>query len=288
MKSIVILYHSNCPDGFGAAWVAWKKLGNRAEYISISATQDEKQLKDIYPKGKTVYFLDVCPSPEDLRKLTKTNKFVTVVDHHETNKDKVVHASNHIFDLKHSGSVLSWMYFYPGKKIPKFLKYVEAVDLWKFDLPGIHELTTYAYSKPFGFKIWSGLARDFESAGKLKHFSDLGMTLLEYERNIINSLVKQAELVKFEKHKVLAVDLPLKKFVSFVGHELCKKVTPFGISWYVKDGDLNVSLRGNGTIDVSKIAKKFLGGGGHKNAAGFTIPFKGKFPWKLIKEKSKK
>jgi len=30
-----ILYHANCPDGFGAAWAAWKKLGPDINYIPV-------------------------------------------------------------------------------------------------------------------------------------------------------------------------------------------------------------------------------------------------------------
>src|SRR3989338_9515798 len=30
-----ILYHANCPDGFGGAYAAWKKFGDSAEYIPV-------------------------------------------------------------------------------------------------------------------------------------------------------------------------------------------------------------------------------------------------------------
>jgi oligoribonuclease NrnB/cAMP/cGMP phosphodiesterase (DHH superfamily) len=283
MKSIVIFYHADCPDGFGAAWAAWKKFGKKAECIPIPAGQDKDQLKGITPKDKTIYFLDVCVSPEDLERLKKTNKSVIVIDHHKTNSEMVRHASEHLFDLNHSGSVLAWTYFHPNKKVPNFLKYIETVDLWRFSLPHTKELTTYAYSKPFDFKIWSGLARDFEGPKKLKRYFELGRVLEEYEDNLTDSMVRQAELVKFGKRKVLVVNLSIKKFSSFVGHKLCDKVPPLGIIWYVKNGELNVSLRGDGTIDVSKLAGRY-GGGGHKNSAGFAIPFKGKFPWKVIKK----
>src|SRR3990167_9491025 len=33
MKNIVVIYHGKCPDGFSAAWIAWKKFGDDAEYI---------------------------------------------------------------------------------------------------------------------------------------------------------------------------------------------------------------------------------------------------------------
>jgi uncharacterized protein len=34
MKTFV-LYHANCPDGFGAAFAAWLKFGETAEYIPV-------------------------------------------------------------------------------------------------------------------------------------------------------------------------------------------------------------------------------------------------------------
>jgi phosphoesterase RecJ-like protein len=39
----------------------------------------------------------------------------------------------------------------------------------------------------------------------------------------------------------------------------------------LKDGRIRCSLRSTGTVDVSKIAAKF-GGGGHKMAAGTFLP----------------
>jgi hypothetical protein len=31
-----VIYHGNCNDGFCAAWVAWLKFGDKAEYISAN------------------------------------------------------------------------------------------------------------------------------------------------------------------------------------------------------------------------------------------------------------
>ncbi|HEY4504593.1 MAG TPA: DHHA1 domain-containing protein [Candidatus Paceibacterota bacterium] len=41
-----------------------------------------------------------------------------------------------------------------------------------------------------------------------------------------------------------------------------------------------ISLRGNGTVDLSKLAMKY-GGGGHPNAAGFTLSFEANLPFKF-------
>ena len=41
-----ILYHKNCEDGFGAAWVAWKALGDQAEYIPVQHSEMPPELPD--------------------------------------------------------------------------------------------------------------------------------------------------------------------------------------------------------------------------------------------------
>ena len=105
-------------------------------------------------------------------------------------------------------------------------------------------------------------------------------------------LEKLAEFSKSEKvifggHKALAVNSPIKKFTSEVGHRLCRKNPPFSIVWYAEKGELHVSLRGNGNFDVSKIAARF-NGGGHRDAAGFSVPFRAKLPWRVLKTQQEK
>ena len=59
--------------------------------------------------------------------------------------------------------------------------------------------------------------------------------------------------------------------MSEVGHELANKSESFGMIWYLgEENKAKVSLRSNGDYDVSAIAKCF-GGGGHRNAAGFSV-----------------
>jgi phosphoesterase RecJ-like protein len=44
-----------------------------------------------------------------------------------------------------------------------------------------------------------------------------------------------------------------------------------------------ISLRSDGTVDVSEIAKKY-GGGGHIKAAGFVLDIGASLPWKELNE----
>lgn len=286
MKKIVILYHDDCTDGFGAAWAAWKKFGSRADYLPIEAGQGPRQLPATPFKKCKIYFLDACAAPETLRKLVRENTSVMVIDHHATNKEKVRSATASLFDLKHSGSVLAWKYFHPKKAIPWLLRYVEDGDLWNDHLPHADEISIWLDSVRFEFNIWNRLARDMERASFRARAAKEGKLLLAYEDGIVRGILKNAYEVRFKGHRARVANTSVAH--SQVGHRLLDREHPVGIVWY-EDGTIRkYSLRSEGTMDVSKLAKQFPGGGGHKHAAGFSTPIAQKFPWKIIKQKNGK
>jgi oligoribonuclease NrnB/cAMP/cGMP phosphodiesterase (DHH superfamily) len=280
-KKIVVLYHANCSDGFGAAWAAWKKFGTRADYIGI----DPRTLPDKTLKNKEIYILDSAYPAQTLAKLKKRNKKVIVIDHHLSNKDDVKFASEYLFNLNHSGAVLAWQYFHPRKSLPRLLRHVEDFDLWRFRLSHTREFSAIINDFGFDFKIWNKLARDLENPKKRNALAQKGKLLLDYENKLIERIVKNAEVVNFMGYKTLAVNSPI--FESEIGHYLYKKLPPTAIVWRVKNGKITVSLRSNGKVDVSKIAAKF-GGGGHKAAAGFALKRDARLPWKFLKAKYEK
>lgn len=282
----VVLYHENCPDGFGAAFAAWKKFGNKAEYFPITPSQDAKQLSGIVLKDREVYFLDVCVSLPTLLKLRMLNEKVVVIDHHETNAAHVRHATETVFDVKHSGAVLAWQYFHPRKKVPTLLQYIEDSDLWRFKLPQTRSLGAYINSQPLEFKAWGALVRGMESARERKRYLTLGKVLMDYDAVLIKEAVDRAEMVQFGKYKVLAVNSSSKRFHSEVGHMLVGRHPPLGVVWRVERGMIHVSLRSDGTIDVGRLAGQFPGGGGHKAAAGFSVPLEKGFPWKWLERRA--
>lgn len=282
MKKIVVLYHANCPDGFGAAWAAWKKFGGKAEYIGIRPDQGKNQLSGLLLKDRDIYFLDVSASGEVLRGLVKQNKSVTVIDHHLSNRDVVQHASRFLFDLHHSGAVLAWQYFFPHKTVPWLLRYLQEMDLWKFRLPNTMEIITWLGLFPFEFKAWDTLVKSVEKTVFRKRVIAEGKLLLKYEDRLITRILKYAQEVQFRGYRARAVNSP--QFQSQIGHLLIDKKHPVGIVWSVASDGIKFSLRSNGKVDVSRLAKQFPGGGGHKRAAGFSLPLNKKFPWKVLKK----
>jgi len=277
MKSVVVFYHSNCLDGFSAAWTAWKKFGNKASYIPT----EPQVLPAIEIKNSEVYIIDSSFLKKDIQKLIKAKNFVTVIDHHFSALKDLKQASQWYFDLNHSASVLSWHYFHPRKKLPKLLSYVEDIDLWRFKLPYTKEILASIQFADQNFKTWEKLVKDFESRKKFKKYVAEGKIILKYQNKIISKVVSRANLVSLAGVKVLAVNSSILN--SEIGNILAKKKPTFGIVWYQSKDKIRVSLRSSGKFDVSKIAEKF-GGGGHQAAAGFSIPLGKKLPWKIIKK----
>jgi len=273
MKSIIIIYHSDCADGFSAAWSAWKKFGNKAEYLPVK--------HDLFPpaglKNKNIYFLDFCYPASIMEKLSNLAASITVIDHHISEKETTEKFPG-LFSLDHSGAVLSWKFFHPKKEIPLLLKYVEDRDLWRFRLPKSKEINSYLRMFSFDFNLWNKLARQLKMPTKRKEWIKNGSLILKYEDRVIEEIITEgAELVRFESYKIFAVNSIL--FRSELGNLLCRKQPPFSIVWRKEPGNLKFSLRGNGDIDVSKIAKKY-GGGGHFSAASFRLPPDSKLPWR--------
>lgn len=277
----MVLYHADCTDGFSAAWAAWKKFEDRADYIGIDP--GTKPIEGL--KNREVYMVDLVYPVQYIDGLVKENKKFVAIDHHFSNKETFKSIPNgSVFDLNHSGAVLAWQYFHPEVKTPKFLEHVEDMDLWRFKLPKTKEIISYLDMVDFNFNEWSRISDGVEDASKFNEYTTIGALILNYQDKLIERIVSNhAEPVEFFGHKVYAVNSPV--FNSQIANILYEKLNvPLGIVWIVeKDGSTHVSLRSDGTVDVSELAQKFKGGGGHKSSAGFNLSVGSKLPWKRIK-----
>lgn len=262
-KKILVLYHADCADGFGAAYAAWKKFGQEAEYLPVLYKTDPPPVSD-----KKVYILDFSYPEEVFEKISREADGLVVIEHHITSEGKLNSANEAVFDTKHSASFLAWKYFHPDKEVPLLLKYIEDKDLWKFILPESREVTRWITTLPIDFEVWDKAVNDFENESLRSNFVKEGKNILEQVTRVINDLISRAKTVNFEGYKSLIIETAV--FHSEVGNALVNKMPPIGIVWSEKNGRISVSLRSDGTVDVSKLAQKY-GGGGHKAAAGFVL-----------------
>lgn len=275
MKDIIIIYHADCPDGFGGAWAAHKKFGTQAEYIGVHHDQPPPEGLD----NKEIYMVDFAYPVEIMKDLISRNKRVTAIDHHVTREEAVKLTEKYSYAVGNSGSVLAWKYFHKDKPVPLLLQYVEDGDLWRFILPDAIPITTYIDSFDYDFSVWDKLVRDVENDKTRKEFVEKGTFVVNYQGELIKRIVEEgSKMVEFKGYKVLAVNIP-HEFASRIGAILYGKKPPMAIMWYEGKDGVHVSLRSDGSVDVAKIAEKY-GGGGHKAAAGFSLPSIKSFPWK--------
>lgn len=271
MKQIVILYHADCSDGLGAAWAAWKKFGVRASYIPIGNQSPP-------PKGligKEIYTVDYAFPKEITKRLIKDNKRVTAIDHHVSNKSTVALTHKPLFALRHSGATLTWKYFHPKLRTPLYLKYIEDADLWKLKMPHAKEFVAARPLHPGDIKGVDLFVKKFEKAIFRRKFFESGKFLLKYQTALLYDILKNVEKVRFRGVRALAVNSPV--FTDELATKMYKK-EPMAIVWHEKRNSKKVSLRSDGSVDVSKIAAKYSGGG-HKRAAAFKLPKNSKLPW---------
>ncbi len=257
----VVIYHANCNDGFGAAYSAWKLLGNRAEYFAASHGAPPPDVT-----GKKVVVLDFSYNNETTKKMIEQAEELWVIDHHKSNMVELHDISNTHFDMNKSGAMLSWDFFHPGKEAPKFIQYIQDRDLWKWELPYSKE-----FSAAFDMVLW-----DFEEYEKFEDdsvFDDAvkrGSYILAYSKTVIKKVCDKASARKYNDYDVMVVNS--SHWMSEIGAQLAKDCD-FAMIWYYDHHENNYkcSLRAfHDTMDVSEIAKQY-GGGGHRKAAGFTL-----------------
>lgn len=281
MKRIIVFYHKDCPDGFGAAWAAWKKFGRRADYIGI----DPRSVRVPRLSNKEVYFLDAAFDPRNasrIQDLVRRNRKVVLIDHHITREPSLSLYSDFSFHLARSGAGLAWEYFHGRRRVPRLLRHIEDQDLWRFKLPFTKELMAGLEMYGFDFKRWNRIADDFKNRRKIRKYLEEGRTILKYQQALVRRLMNDARGVSLGGHRALVVNSPV--FASKIGDYIIKiPKAKIGIIWSLqKDGNVRVSLRSKKPLDVSRIAQKY-GGGGHPRAAGFLWDVKKGFPWESIK-----
>lgn len=274
LKDIVIIYHKNCHDGFGAAWAAWKKFGDSASYVPVLDHNS-------YPEGiegKEVYIVDFCFSEQVTRELIAKNTKVIVLDHHISSKELVISLEGGVYSDNDSGAKIAWKYFHPESSIPKLINYISDSDTWAHSLPFWQEIEGYIHIHELDFHVFNELSSELEE--KEDMVIEKGKVLARQFSNLVEEHMGKAMLVEFEGYQVYAVNA--SSFLrSELGHRLALKKGPFSIVYRFEQDTLRISLRGDGSIDCTKLATVY-GGGGHHNAAAIIMKNNNPLPFKKV------
>lgn len=288
MKPLCI-YHSNCADGFGAAWVVRKYFG--ADGVDFHPGTYGQEPPDV--TGRDVIIVDFSYKRPVIDAMSAKARTILILDHHKTAKEDLdafswasgvyspegmmiyqqgigapvaVHA---VFDMERSGAGLTWDFFFAGRSRPKLIDHIEDRDLWRFVIYGTREIQATIFSYPYDFDIWDKLvdANPHELIGEgraieRKHFKDVAeLTGITQRRMVIGGVsIPVANmpytLVSDAANAMAAAD-PTTRMAA------CYWDTPEGRVFGIRST--------NDGPDVSAIARQY-GGGGHAHAAGFKMP----------------
>lgn len=268
LKSVVVIYHAFCPDGYASMWVARRYFKDDASYIALR--RGEELVEEL--AGRDVYMLDFSYDTKSLNRIEEiANKFV-VIDHHISNKDAILKLKEHVFDLNYSGAYLTWNYFNQNEKVPLAIEYISADDTGAFDtLPNQNYLSFYLTSLPLDLDSYTNAFEEF-SSGDLSGVLEKARLLKNYQQKIIDACYDSLHYVVFEGYTIPAVNasLPITETSELLRKIYTEHKVPFALRYRYDDGQWKCSLRGDGSVDVSLLALKY-GGGGHKGSAGFSV-----------------
>lgn len=268
MRHPLCIYHGNCADGFSAAWVFWHHSAGHAIYdFHAGVYQDPPPDVD----DRRVYMVDFAYKLPVMEEIIRRAQSVTLLDHHKSAIDDLAPLRYKLdwrCDIEHSGAMLAWRYCYGPKEPPALLRHVEDRDLWRFKLEGTREIQAALFSYHYDFELWERLMmgtpietlRAEGVAIERKHWKDV------------------RELVAVTRHLreiggyiVPCASLPYT-LTSDAGHMMAKGEPFAACYWDTPEGRV-YSLRSTDEgLDVSEIAKQY-GGGGHRNASGFRVPY---------------
>jgi oligoribonuclease NrnB/cAMP/cGMP phosphodiesterase (DHH superfamily) len=263
------IYHGLCADGFTAAWVVWKYFGEGN--VDFHAGKHGDPPPEV--EGREVYIVDFSYRRPVVEEMARHARKLTVIDHHVTAAQDLQDliqsgAVDGVFDMDKSGCLLTWEWFFKDRQPPPALLAVSDRDLWRFELPWTREIFSALTSYPYEFEIWDTLME----AGRLESLRQDGVALSrEQQKDIAEIIAAGSHLITIAGHTVPACNVP-SIWASDAGNILSQG-HPFAACFWIDGEKIAFSLRsGPGGLDVSEIAKRF-GGGGHKHAAGFKLPW---------------
>jgi oligoribonuclease NrnB/cAMP/cGMP phosphodiesterase (DHH superfamily) len=277
-----------------AAWVAstWfeKVHGIRPELVPAKYGDAPPDVAGAY-----VIVCDFSYSRAGLEKMHDDAVWMRVFDHHKTAQAALKGLDYCVFDMERSGAGITWDELFGVDSMwrakatregwtrqsrPWLVDYVEDRDLWRYALPRSREVSAWiATCLEFqgeavpGWVDASWSLHPLASAAVLQvtgldAAANNGANVLEFIGKYARTVAATAQETSFCGHHAVLVNCAYERR-SDVLELLNNRGHVVAIGWHQgADGSFEYSLRSQGAVDVSELAKEF-GGGGHANAAGF-------------------
>lgn len=301
-KNPLVIYHSNCADGFSAAWCFYNAQASWETTYDFHPGVYSQDPPDC--TGRVVYLVDFSYKRDVVMNICAVADKVILIDHHKTAIDDLAPLADkysplyqkdfeRYTDLNRSGAMLAWDYLYnrydaggtigpiwetysPDHALytapPRLLTHIQDRDLWKFALSHTREISAHVFSFEYSFANWDILMR--ADATELLKMTVAGAAIERKHHKDVAELVKVCRRIA----TIACINVPVASlpytYSSDAGHLMAKEYADgkyFAACYWDTPKGRTFSLRSteNG-MDVSEIAEIF-GGGGHKHAAGFSV-----------------
>lgn len=286
----IISYHHPCPDGTSCTILLREKWPD-VDFVphihgKVDMLTDEKEMEKV--NGKIILCVDWCPNVEQLLRLARHARKITIVDHHITavdvaneimrRTDICVKCAPIDFNLSYSSPCASVIVFelLNGKKAPRpeWLRAIDLYDTGKFDL-----MTEQA--KHYHKGLTRDLAKLDEQRRKPREeIEQLGQQYLEHDKKEIQSALEHFEYklltVKYKTYNMGyvpfsnagAIQMCAETFFQDKQHG---KVDILAFRFVTSNGmDFKLRRPPHSTLDLGRFAAQYKSGG-HKEAAGIQI-----------------
>jgi hypothetical protein len=269
---IKVIYHNSSIDGFSAAFLIWLyKYQTRSDtQIEFYGTEYGMVPNDL--EGRHVICLGFTYRKPSLMMVLQQALSVTVIDNHVFDdfdpKLSPNYASNfrHLCDDTQASCTMVWNLLYAEDKIPDILVHIQDRELWRFKVKNTREVLAALSSYSMEFSVWYELFHT-----PIESVLRDGQVIRRYQTEIGRAVNRNVSRINFlEYTNVPIVNCPWFMVAEVVG--ALAQTEPFALGYFDSSTKRHFSLRSSAKspVDVCKLARKF-GGGGHKNAAGFTL-----------------
>lgn len=280
----VCFYHSADLDGHCSGAIV-KYAHPETELVGINYGDDyEEKVFSRVDKNTIVYMVDFCLQPFSLmERLSIEGAGLIWIDHHKTAIEdsyrSKVYSFNGVRDENYAACELVWRWFNPPSPMPKAVHLLSRYDIWKWqDVPDALEFQ-------FGMRLEdTDPANNMHIWKELFRFEDIfipdiikqGRTVLRYQKQHNKKYAKSTTFeLNWKGYNWIASNAQLTNSQLFDSvYDETKHDGMLAFGW--KKNKWVVSLyTTQDDVDCGGIAKS-MGGGGHKQAAGFTckdLPF---------------
>lgn len=277
----VIIYHKADLDGFCSAAIARLHFNaKREDVVMVGHDYHLPSPMSMIKEDDAVVMVDISLKSDQMLLLALYG--AVWIDHHKTaiadaEKDGYMQHMKGSRKVGDSASLLAWKYFFPNKRVPDVVYWVDRYDVWKkgADWKEVLEVQ-YGMRATLGdplieseYHKWLALLQGASNMGQIH---ETGVTITNFSRKENEVRCSRAFDIHYDGLRIAAVNAfpggsTVLESYAVKDHDALMVFGFNGKDWsislYHNDKSLNKP-------DLSVIAKRFCGGG-HAGACGFTI-----------------